>query len=190
MAFKIKVPDQLINNIYTYASNPTTAELAWEAVNMQIRGKGELVGDYWEFTDPRGVLARDMVLSTFIGTTQLGVIVEDLGLWLEMPKSDFENNEVFVGLSSRTYLDENEVEQTHAWKSWATNEQYTFKENLAGDRVVFAAKPTGFTRYLSNMEFLPIYSAEDAGADIVIHTASTYKTNILENELWVSLEEV
>lgn len=186
-AFKIKVPDALINNIYQYANNPATAEFAWEAVNMQMRGKGEYKGGYWEFTDPKGLLARDMIFSTFIATTQLGVIVENLHLYMEMPLTDFENNQVLEGLPKRTYLDEEEVEQVHTWKSWATNEQYTFRTNIAGDRVVFNAKPTQ-NDALTNNEFLPIYTAIEGGADIVIHTNEEYKTNILNNALWVTQE--
>lgn len=192
MAFKIKIPDEILNKIYTFASDAQTAEFAWEAVgNLQARGRSEgLKNGYWEYTDPTGVLKRDMVLTTFIGTTELNppVIVEGLELYLEMTKTDFENNEVLAGLPNRTYLDENEVEQVHTWKSWATDDiQYTFRENVAGDRVVFSARPKG-QNSLSNLEFLPIYGAVQGGADIVIHMNNSYKENILSNGLWVNQE--
>lgn len=191
MSFKIKIPDSLINNIFQIAesADPQVRAFAWEAVNMQMRGQGKYVGGYWEFSDPTGNLQKDMVVATFVGAAQpeFGVMIEGLALWLEMPKTNFETDSVLEGLPNRTYIDENEVEQVHTWESWASDGltgDYTHRENIAGDRVVFGAKPKG-SKTLSNVEFLPIYAAILGGADIVPHTNESYKENILNNASWI-----
>ncbi len=192
---KIKIHKEEINAINTQPDG-----LRWELVNMMAQGeKGEKEGDFQIFTDPNGTLTWFMTYETFVVLTQLmavgRAVVENLPIYLEMPLTDFENNQVTEGLPSRTYIDENETEQVHTWKTWSSNRAEgsdgvggtTYKVNIAGNKVVFPARPKG-QNWLSNVQFLPIAGIISGGADIIPHTLSSRKS-INQDPLWTIAEE-
>ena len=184
---KLNIPVAQINQLQTIATN--TPILFYELLELRFKvDRMKRRGGYYTLEDTNGLIEDNLGFARFMAYyNAANIIVENYQTFIEMPVAAFDNN-VISGVPNRTYQDENGDVQTHTWRTWATDdEQYTYLENIAGTKVVFAAKPTG-SYILKNSEFGAIATAASGNANITIHNRKSYQQNILGNSEWVAQE--
>jgi len=90
----------------------------------------------------------------FILSYDLGGVV-NYSPYIKVSESNVDQH-VTEGLPNRTYLDEEEVEQIHTWRSWKINSNYPLPEPVGGYYYLLSYRGTG--NYLLDTELLLIYN--------------------------------